>query len=444
MGAAGMGLCGLLLDRCLERYLQSETFRQTISRQTSLAFKVQGEYAPIRRTGFLAVATSGFAGEGGDRLMRAIKAQDVTATLDGWKIFRNRCELQQITLARGRVELQQFKRRPPPIGSWFARFLPTVILREVVADSADVLTQMHGQPAGIYGVKLRVRSDGKDFEYEGQNGFLRMPVFPELQVRRIHMRVTTPRLYLYEALMTPLSPESQGTLTLTGDAGMGGDRRFNVRMTADHMPLAPWLARSLRESIAGTVSGQLAGQGSMALQDTQNTSAALAGAGNVDIVAGRIHHLAALDRLAALTENASLHDVRIDRCQFRFDWKYPRLEVSAFSAESKGVFRLEGTLTVHQGQLAGLFEFGVTPPYLHWLPNARQTIFNREHDGYCWTTVRMFGDLDHPQEDITPRMKSTLAESPLAFVSLVLRGIGNWFENAWGRGSQESPPPPRK
>ncbi len=443
-GVIGLGLCALLLDRCLESYLQSEAFRRTMSRQTSLAFKVQGEYAPIRRTGFFAVTTSGFAGDGGDRLMRAIQAQDVTATLDGWNILRNRCELQRITIVRGRVELQQFKPKPPPIRSWFARLLPTVILREVLADSADVLTQMHDQPAGIYGVKLRVRSNGKDFEYEGRNGFLRMPVFPELQVRRIHMLVTTPRLYLHEALMTPLSPESRGSLALKGDAGIGGNRRFNAQITADRMPLAPWLARSLQESIAGIVSGQLAGQGSMALQNTNSTSAALVGAGSVEIVAGRIHHLAALNRLAVLTENESLRDVRIDRCKFRFDWKYPRLEVSNFSAESKDVFRLEGKLTVHQGQLAGLFEFGVTPPYLHWLPNARQTIFSREHDGYCWTTVRMFGDLDHPKEDLTPRLKSTLAESPFAFISLVLRGIGNWFENALGRGNQESPPRPNK
>ena len=48
---------------------------------------------------------------------------------------------------------------------------------------------------------LRVRSDGKDFEYEGHDSFLRMPPAPELRVRRIHSLVTSPRLYLREAFL---------------------------------------------------------------------------------------------------------------------------------------------------------------------------------------------------------------------------------------------------
>ena len=111
-GIAGLGLCALLLDRCLGICLQSQVVRQTMSQKTSLTFKVHGEYAPIRRTGFLKVATSGFAGDCGDWLMRAVQTQDVTAILDGWKMFRNRVELQQIAIARGRVELQQFKPKP--------------------------------------------------------------------------------------------------------------------------------------------------------------------------------------------------------------------------------------------------------------------------------------------------------------------------------------------
>ena len=83
-------------------------------------------------------------------------------------------------------------------------------------------------------------------------------------------------------------------------------------------------------------------------------------------------------------------------------------------------------------------------PYLQWLPNARGTVFSRDQDGYCWTTVRMSGDLKHPKEDLTPRLKSTLAETPFAFMSLLLRGIGEWFEYPFGRDDHESPPQPVK
>ena len=51
----------------------------------------------------------------------------------------------------------------------------------------------------------------------------------------------------------------------------------------------------------------------------------------------------------------------------------------------------------------------------------------------------MYGDLKHPKEDLTPRLRSTLAETPFAFMSLLLRGIGNWFESPFGRDDHESP-----
>ncbi len=438
-----MGLCALLVDQCLGIYLQSEAFRQTMSRLTSMAFKGQGEYAPIRRTGFLKVTTPGYAGDGGDQLMRAIQAQDVTATLDGWKIFRNRVELQQITIARSRVELQQFKPKPPPVETWFTRLLPTVVLREVLADSADVLTQLSGRPVEIRGLNLRIRSNGVDFDYEGHDGFLRMPPVPELRVRHVHMLITTSQLYLREALLTPLSPESKGTLTVEGDTGIGTNSHFNTRIVIEGMPLAPWVG-PWHDSLDGLVSGRLTGQGILERKATGGRFDAFDGSGDLQIAVGRIHALPTLDQLAALTGNQGLRDLPIEHCRFRFAWKHPHLEVRDFTIESKGVFRLEGNLDVRREQISGQFEFGVTPPYLHWLPNARETVFSREHDGYCWTTVRMSGNLKHPKDDLTPRLKSTLAETPFAFMSLLLRGIGDWFEYPFGRDDHESPPQPVK
>ena len=438
-----MGLCVFLLNRGLGIYLQSEVFRRFISRQTSLALKVQGKYAPIHRTGFLTVTTAGFSSDGGDRMIKALDAQQVTATLNGRELFHRRCELQQITIARGRVELQPFEPKPPPVETWFKRLLPTVVLREVLADSADVLTKLHGRPAEIRGLKLRIRSNGVDFDYEGHDGFLRMPPLPELQVRHVHMLVTTSQLYLRESLLTPLSPESKGTLTVEGDTGTGTNNHFNTRIAIDGMPLAPWVGH-WHDSIDGLVSGHLTGQGTLERKATGGRFDSFDGSGDLQIVVGRIHGLPTLDQLAALTGNQGLRDLPIEHCQFHFAWKHPHLEVRDFTIKSKGVFRLEGNLTVHEGQLAGLFEFGVTPPYLHWLPNARETVFSREHDGYCWTTVRMSGDLKHPKDDLTPRLKSTLAETPFAFMSLLLRGIGDWFEYPFGHNDHESPPQPVK
>ena len=300
----GLAVGWILLDRWLEHYLESQSFRSAMSRLTCRVFKVSGEYAPIRRTGFLSVATPGFVGTNGWKMTRSIETQQVTATLNPWGLFLRRWQLQEIRIARGRIELQQQKPQPPPPRPWR---LITTFLREVTADSADVLTRFRGQPGGFYDIKLRVCSHGEGFDYLGRDGQFRVPRLPQLKAQRVHVLVVPEKLYLHEAVLLP--PRAPGSLHLKGEAGMRGDRRFKAELDSDQMPLAPWCGR-WQGSVEGVIDGQVSCQGETQQQAKEKEPfSELEANGRFEAKNGRLHHLQFLDKLAEFTVNESLREL---------------------------------------------------------------------------------------------------------------------------------------
>jgi hypothetical protein len=65
------------------------------------------------------------------------------------------------------------------------------------------------------------------------------------------------------------------------------------------------------------------------------------------------------------------------------------------------------------------------------LPNPEE-VFTREEGGYLWTTVHLSGTLDHPEQDLSPRILDALKESPATFLAAILREITAWLKSAFG------------
>jgi hypothetical protein len=66
--------------------------------------------------------------------------------------------------------------------------------------------------------------------------------------------------------------------------------------------------------------------------------------------------------------------------------------------------RIEGAFTVVGGQIDGTFQVGVTPSSLQWLPGSQERVFTVARAGYLWTPMRLTGAIEHPSEDLTPRL----------------------------------------
>ncbi len=88
-------------------------------------------------------------------------------------------------------------------------------------------------------------------------------------------------------------------------------------------------------------------------------------------------------------------------------------------------------MSIEQRRLRGTIRLGLTREYLDWLPNPEE-VFSRKQDGYLWTNVRLFGTIDDPGQDLSPRIIELFKQSPGAYLILFFRQFEGWLKRAFG------------
>ena len=71
---------------------------------------------------------------------------------------------------------------------------------------------------------------------------------------------------------------------------------------------------------------------------------------------------------------------------------------------SDGLLRIEGRLTIEDGQLDGDLHLGLTPSTLASIPGAAHRVFHPGREGLHWTPVKITGTTKAPQEDLSDRL----------------------------------------
>lgn len=422
LAAAALALAAL--NPRLTAYIKSPAFRAELDKQTSKGLHFEGQYGPIKRTGFLTAATDEFHARKGVKAMKNLDASGIMAKFNPLGVFLRRWQLDSVRIERGRVEIQTYEPKPEqkPGKPWYAIFLPErVYLREVTCPNADVTWQLRGRESGIYGTKVRIIPYGRDFEYFASGGVLKTSgLTPELRVAELHLVITKTILRLYALEL--LTKEAGGTIRATGEMGMRDDKHVDARIEFKKLLVAPWLPDEISAGIRGVAEGSVRWEGA------DQTIEASFGQGRLEVSGGEIVDLPLLDFLAAATARKSLETVKLTECRVTFRWKYPRFEIVSIDLAAEEKVALRGSLVVTKPNLSGELDLGLAPTYLDWLPKARQEIFTREEDGLVWTKVRISGTLAKPVDDLTPRLASVLRKDPAAAAGLLLRGVGEWLE----------------
>ncbi|HEX4629779.1 MAG TPA: hypothetical protein VH188_02340, partial [Chthoniobacterales bacterium] len=127
----------------------------------------------------------------------------------------------------------------------------------------------------------------------------------------------------------------------------------------------------------------------------------------------------------------SIEQLELNECSAELDWNSPRVEIKNIAIEDKGKFRIEGALSIREKSLGGAIQLGLAREYLEWLPRPEE-VFAKERAGYLWTTIRLSGTIDQPEQDLSPRVFEALKESSGAFLGLAFRLIGDWLKEAFG------------
>jgi hypothetical protein len=422
------GVMVAIVNPRLTRYVEGDAFRAELEKQTAKGLHFPaGNYAPIRRTGFLSAASDGFQAKNGRKALTTLEARGIAAHFNPLGIFLRRWELDDIHIAGGDVGIQVYepKPEPSPPKPWYHVFLPDrVYLRSVWSEPAEVTWRFRNEKGGFFGTRLLITPHGRDFEYQATGGMMKGALIPDLPLRHTHLVITKTLLTLYELDLAP-GPKSDGFIRAEGKAGTREDKSIDFRVKFDKLPVRDWLPASWHDHVEGLAAGDAHWTGQNPKLESSQVRATLR------IANGRASRLPFLQKLSAITGKKSIEQLELNECSAELDWNNPRVEIKNVAVEDKGKFRIEGSVSIREKSLGGALRLGIAREYLEWLPRPEE-VFPSEKAGYLWTTVHLSGTIDQPEQDLSPRVLEALKESPSAFLGLTFRLIGDWLKDSFG------------
>lgn len=410
-------------------WVEGAGFHSMLNDETSKGLKLHGNYGHIRRVGALGLSADSFDGTEGAKTIVALQAKNITGIFNPLGMFLRRWEIDSLHIRSGSVMLQKTEStlgagnsvpRPP----WWALFWPyRVHLADVKVDDANILWKLRDKESGIYDTCVEITPNGRDYEYDAHNGDFKTPMTPPLKVVHAHVLIRKPRLYCSEFLLGDNAAHPTQQLRMEGDAGLQDDRsvRLNIDLTA--LQVAPWLPEKFRTHVEGVASGHFDYTSSGTGLETGH------GEGMIVVTSGVLRQLAPVRQYVTVTGSPDPGDMALKVCQAHVRWEAGALTAENIEAECSGVFRLTGTMTIAADQkLSGQIEFGLTDPYLRWLPTAQTAIFARDEGPYHFTTVHFSGTAQKPDQDLSPRIAHEIGKSPLLALKLFFNQAGAWFD----------------
>lgn len=422
-----LGLAGLLiLSPKLTPWLEGKSFREMLDRQTSKGLNFSGTYGPISRTGFSTAFAPEFHAQDGVKAMQSLEAEDISARFNPWGVFLRRWQLDYVHIRKGTVRVQTYEPVPKEKKTrpWYAIFMPNrVYLGEVTCEDANVTWMLKDQEGGIFSTRVKILPYGRDFEYFAEGGVFRLPgILPEYDLERIHLLITKKVLQIYALELVRETTEGRAKIALEGSLGMGATSPVDMKLKVENLPVAQWIPKHLKGQVRGVATGSMVWTG-----DDPSLEAS-SGSGSLKVSGAELNDLEILDFLASATSKKSFRQVKFSSCQVELQWKYPEFEITSLDLQSEGKLALRGSVRLRGESLSGSVELGLAPKYLEWLPEARKDIFTRDAEGLAWTTVKLSGTLEKPENDLAPRLVEQLKRHPGAAAGLLLRGVGEWIE----------------
>lgn len=384
-------------------YLNSAGFRQKIAAMAGRALKAQSEFQPLHLSG-ATIYTDGFAAQStGGAFFSELSADQLRADFNWHGLLRRAWQIDQIDVQRLAVQFApqrpETKPRPPdenvtkPVSAGW-----TLDLRQaVIHDSRWTWGGADATAGSLAGVALTLTPSAGAWLIAAEGGRLAQTGWPELRLDTARLRYQPPSLFISESTLH----SGGGTVAATGEIDFSRQADLQIELTAlDVAPLltADWRARLTGKISAkihllapfgepgGTASRDLSLEGSAHLSDAQLTA------------------LPVLDQIATFTQTERFRQFALTRASLDFTRKSRQFSARNVVAESEGLLRVEGAFTVTDGRIDGTFQIGVTSASLQWLPGSQSRIFTVARGGYLWTPMRLTGPVDHPKEDLTPRL----------------------------------------
>ena len=374
----------------LKNYLRSDGFRLLVNLKVSEALEVEAEFDKFKWDG-IELSSPNFIAEG-EGLIRRIEAEELKTEVRFVPLLRKRVETEELQLRRLHVEVDVTKDGPQfeDDGRKALKFETARI--DELSGTVDF-----GETALRWGEVKGILKPGQgrgSYEASLSRGQLLTPLslFPRLDLQKANLRYIDDELILKNGSWKVFS---SGHLATEGEIDFGsGDYFFEgslVDVQCEEVVPEDWTKR-----ITGELTSSFMVEGEM-----KKTPLI---AGDLRLSDGYLTALPILDRIASYTATERFRRLSLRRAELEFRQEGKRLELTDIVIVSDGLLRIEGRLTIEDGQLDGDLRLGLTPSTLASIPGAAHRVFHPGREGLHWTPVKITGTTSAPREDLSDRL----------------------------------------
>lgn len=408
-------------------YLESAEFRHLIDGLTSKYLHARGEYAPLHFGG-TAIYSDQFKAHGTPKAaFSELGADNIRAEINLHALWDRSWQIDEITIQRLQASLghtapaegQPEESTLPPethvaAPSFLAGWLPNRFdLRKILVRETDLKWgENTTQPGSLNGSTVTLRPQDGAWNILLEGGSISQTGAPDFTLDRAQLRFQNPVLYITEA---DLHYGSEGDVEVSGRVDFEKD--FDVLAKINGIPVTPFLRDDWRAKLKGNLIGQVKVKSLMPMQGNPAIE------GSMQLAQGEVEALPVLDQIATFTSTERFRRLSLTKSSADFKCENGRTTVTNLISESAGLIRVEGGCTIENRMIDGTFQVGVTPASLQWLPGSQSKVFTVSRDGYLWTTMRLTGPLEHPQEDLTQRLVAAAAGTVIDTVQGVLQQV---------------------
>ncbi len=409
LGLLGLGVVALGGGYIgLRSWLHGEDFRHMLSAEAGKALDVTSEFGRFQWSG-TRMDTEGFKATG-EGIVKSVDAEglQVDMGLGGWwaGVWRvddaraRRIEVEIDTTAAKRVSADPESVQvevPPKPKKWYDAFVPQEVeVRQVEIGSSSLKLITKSGPVGIRGTSWRVTPDTAAGSYraEGSDGTVLLPWkwAPPMELGRARLRYQDDMVFLTDA---DFQVYESGRLALSGEMSVKGDGYvFNGKLS--DVMCAEVLPEDWKQRLLGKIESEFS---------VEHRPTGPVVEGSLELTDGVLTAMPLLDSLSAYADTTRFRRLALSEGRVDYEWEDGAITLRNLMLASEGLVQLEGTLRVDQEErLDGRFRLGLVPGVLARIPGAETIVFQPGERGLLWTTLRITGTLDDPEEDLTGRL----------------------------------------
>jgi hypothetical protein len=395
----------------LHTFIQSDSFRDWLSKKVGHALHVDGQFEPLTWEGS-SFRSAGFTGVGTAKSkLRLLRITNISAHFDLRQLLKGQWVIDHVSAEK--VEALVGKKiagtsaqavapaQQPPVPN-LPNFLPSDFrIEQVYVASADLHWETnHGDTGQFIGTKLTATLKGPDqWDVTAIGGNARHASYPALQVDSLQAEVGRDSIVIRDA--KALIPGG-GEIQLTGKISKG--KQLNALFTVDFSELDAVQALPAEWHLGGKASGHLVYAGDLDRFEHGEVT------GSIKIAGAAFDLTNLFATLHQLAKFGGLNDVRIDTIETHLRYHEHELDLSDIRASYQDQIRVEGAGAITPDRLDGNLMIGLSPKILGWIPGAEEKVFVEQRDGLHWAKVNISGTPDQPKEDLTKRLVSAFRD----------------------------------